>query len=189
MVCPNLNLPTRPYPSQYISVWTAKDGTAIVIRPIRPDDEPLMVAFHEKLSDRTVYLRYLSSLNLANRTAHERLAHICACDYVSEMVLVAEVKEPNTCERRILAVGRLNKLITNSEAEVALLVADPYQRLGIGTQLLCRLIEIARQEGIHRMVAEMLPDNFDIQALFRKCGFRLCSIDQGVGEMQAVLDL
>jgi acetyltransferase len=189
MVSTNLNPPARPYPAQYVSAWTAKDGTEVVIRPIRPEDESLMVAFHETLSDRTVYLRYFCSLNLARRVAHERLAHICACDYVSEMVLVAEGKDRNTGERRILAVGRVNKRKTSSDAEVALLVADPYQRLGFGTELLHRLLGIARAEGIHRIVAEMLRDNIAVQAIFKKCGFRLCLIDHELNEVQAVVDL
>jgi acetyltransferase len=178
------------YPAQYVSAWTAKDGTELIIRPIRPEDEPLMVMFHEILSDRTVYFRYFGSLKLAKRTAHERLAHICACDYVSEMVLVAEGKDPNSGgERAILAVGRLNKLKANSEAEVALLVADQYQRLGLGTELLRQLLGIARAEGIHRLIAEMLRDNVAVQAVFKKCGFRLCSIDRELNQVQAVLDL
>ncbi len=148
-----------------------------------------MVGFHERLSDRTVYMRYFCSLNLARRTAHERLAHICSCDYTSEMVLVAEGNDPQTAERSILAVGRLNKLKSNSEAEAALLVADPYQHLGLGTELLRRLLDIARVEGIHRIVAEMLRDNIAVQAVFKKCGFGLRLLVDDLNEVQAVLDL
>jgi acetyltransferase len=189
MASTNPNPHARPYPEQYVSVWTAKDGTSVVIRPIRPEDEPLMVMFHEMLSDRTVYFRYFCSLKLARRTAHERLAQICSCNYVSEMVLVAERKDPNTGHHSILAVGRLNRLNSNSEAEVALLVADPYQSLGLGTELLRRLLGIARAEGIRRIVAEMLRGNLAVQAVFKKCGFRLCLVDHEFNEVQAVLDL
>jgi acetyltransferase len=187
MVSPNLN--PRPYPTRYVSSWKTKGGTEVTIRPIRPEDEPLMVKFHETLSDRTVYLRYFCSLNLARRTAHERLAHICSCDYASEMVLVAEGDDPHTGHRSILAVGRLNKLDTNREAEVALLVADPYQGLGLGTELLRRLLGIARDEGIRRLTAEMFRDNIAVQSVFKKCGFRLGSIDHELNEVQAILDL
>ena len=183
------HFPVIPYPKHYVSPWTARDGTQVTVRPIRPDDEPLMVTFHGTLSDRTVYLRYFCSLNLAKRTAHERLAQICTCNYLSEMVLVAESKDLTTGKRSILAVGRLNKLNSNREAEVALLVADPYQRLGLGTELLRRLLDIARAEGIHRLVAEMFRDNVAVQAIFKKCGFRLCLIDHDLNEVRAVLDL
>src|SRR5437879_11349827 len=106
----NLNATARPYPSQYVLPWTLKGGIEVTIRPIRAEDEPLMVKFHETLSDRTVYLRYFSSLSLAARTAHERLVRICFSDYEREMVLVAECRGPQTGKQHILAVGRLTSL-------------------------------------------------------------------------------
>jgi acetyltransferase len=178
----------RPYPSQYVSPWTAKDGTEVTIRPIRPEDEPLMVEFHGTLSDRTVYLRYLCSLSLHRRTAHERLLRICHGDYEREMVLVAEHKDPQTGERQILGVGRLNKLQGDKEAEIAVLVSDQYQGRGFGIELLRRLIQIARDEKVSRIVAEMLRDNFTIQTIFKKLGFRL-RLQGDPSSIQAVLDL
>jgi acetyltransferase len=80
----------RPYPLKYVSSWTMKDGSAVTIRPIRPEDEPLLVRFHETLSDRSVYLRYFCSLSLSRRVAHERLLRICFGDYDREIALVAE---------------------------------------------------------------------------------------------------
>jgi hypothetical protein len=113
----------RPYPLQYVSSWTMKNGNLVTIRP---EDEPLMVKFHEMLSDRTVYLRYFCSLSLSRRVAHERLLRICFGDYDREMALVAENKDPHTGESRIIAVGRLNKLHASNEAEAAVLVSDQY---------------------------------------------------------------
>lgn len=187
MMAGERHTPVAPYPEQYASLWTMKDGNQVIIRPIRPEDEHLMVKFHNTLSDRTVYMRYFCSLSLARRTDHERLAHICSCDYVSEMVLVAESKNSRTGEHSILAVGRLNNL-KNSQAEAALLVADAYQRLGLGTELLRRLLDIARDEGIHRILAEMLRDNVAVQRVFKRCGFQLCSIDHDFKEVQAILN-
>ena len=80
----------RPYPVQYISRGEMKDGEPMVIRPIRPEDEPLMVRFHESLSEESVYMRYFHMMNLDQRTAHERLTRICFIDYDREMALVAE---------------------------------------------------------------------------------------------------
>jgi acetyltransferase len=99
VVTTNPNPLTRVYPSQYVSAWTMKDGTQVTIRPIRAEDEPLMVKFHGTLSDRTVYLRYFCSLSLASRTAHERLVRICFSDYDHELVLVAEYRDLQTGER------------------------------------------------------------------------------------------
>ncbi|HEV2696893.1 MAG TPA: acetate--CoA ligase family protein, partial [Terriglobales bacterium] len=94
----------RPYPVQYVWDWAMKDGTAVTIRPIRPEDEPLMAKFHETLSDRSVYLRYFGSLSLKTRIAHERLVRICFGDYDRELALVAEVK--GTAGPDIVGVGR-----------------------------------------------------------------------------------
>ncbi len=184
----NSNPAMRPYPSQYVSQWTMKDGTQVTIRPIRPEDEPLMVKFHGTLSDRTVYLRYFCSLSLARRTAHDRLVRICFIDYEREMVLVAEYKDPQSAELYILAVGRLNKLQMDKEAEVAVVVSDEYQRRGLATELLRRLIQVARDEKLSRIVAEMLRDNLAIQIILKKFGFRLRFLGDPSSE-QAALDL
>jgi acetyltransferase len=178
----------RPYPSQYVSRWTMKDGTEIMLRPIRPEDEPLMVAFHETLSERTVYLRYFYSLSLSARVAHERLSRICFVDYDREMALVADLRDRTTGEHRIMAVGRLTKLHGKDEAEVAVLVADQCQRRGLGTELLSKLIQVARDEKLRRISASMLADNAGMQAIFRKLGFRLHH-SGGPAPMDASLDL
>ena len=69
-------LAIRPYPLRYVAPWTMKDGTDVVIRPISAEDEMLMRAFHESLSDKTVYMRYLSPMLLSTRITHERLARL-----------------------------------------------------------------------------------------------------------------
>jgi acetyltransferase len=179
----------RPYPSQYISVCTLRDGTPVTIRPIRPADEPLMVKFHGTLSDRTVYLRYFLSLSLNRRTTHERLLKICFGDYLREMVLVAELKDVNNGEARIIAVGRLNKLESGNEGEVAVLVSDSHQCMGIGTELLCRLIQVARDEKLTSLVAETLRDNIAIQKILKTQKFTLRSIEEDPGTIRATLQL
>jgi acetyltransferase len=178
----------RPYPRRYVSSWTMKDGTQVTIRPIRPEDEPLIAKFHETLSDRSVYLRYFCSLSLSRRVAHERLLRICFGDYDREMALVAEYTDPGTGERRILGVGRMNKLHSRNEAEVAALVADKYQKLGLGHELLRRIVQIARDEKVGRVSAEMLPDNIAMQAVFRRLGFRI-KADEDLSSLFATMDL
>src|SRR3954454_7995109 len=96
----------RPYPVQYVSQWKLKDGQEVTIRPIRPEDEPTMIHFHEKLSERSVYLRYFQPLKLSQRVAHKRLTRICFIDYDREMALVVE-KKLEIGEMDIIAVGRL----------------------------------------------------------------------------------
>ena len=163
----------RPYPSQYVSRWIAKDGREILFRPIRPEDEPLMVKFHETLSDESVHLRYFHMEKLGTRVAHERLVRKCFIDYAQEMALVAERTAAETGQREILAVGRLSKSQNAQEAEVAVLVSDHYQRQGLGTELLGRLIEVARQERLQELVAHILLENLAMRNLADHFGFKL----------------
>ena len=160
-------------PQNDLRLWKMREGTQIVIRPICPEDEPLMVKFHAGLSDRTVYLRYFCSLSLAARTAHERLVRICFADPERETVLVATHTDKSPGEQNIVAVGRLNKLLPKSEAEVAILVSDEYQGRGLGGELLRRLVQAARDQKLDRIFAEMLRDNTTMQVLLKKTGFRL----------------
>jgi acetyltransferase len=180
----------RPYPTQYVSTWKMKNGTEVTVRPIRPEDEPLMAEFHRTLSDRTVYLRYFASLSLSARIAHERLLRICFGDYDREMVLVAEQRDPQTGERRILGVGRLNKLSAQNEAEVAVLVSDRCQNQGLGFELLQRVIGVARDEKLSRVRSEMLYDNVAMQVISKRLGFQLHSHhDSPSASVSAVLEL
>jgi acetyltransferase len=178
----------RSYPLQYVSSWTMKDGNEVTIRPIRAEDEPQMIKFHETLSDRSVYLRYFSSLSLSRRVAHERLLRICFGDYDREMVLVAELTDSTTGERRIIGVGRMNKFHSRNEAEVAALVSDQYQRMGLGNELLRCVVQVARDEKVAVVSAEMLPDNIAMQAVFRRLGF-LIRADEDLTSLRATMNL
>jgi acetyltransferase len=178
----------RPYPTQYVWLWKMKDGTEVTIRPIRPEDEPLMVKFHESLSDRTVYTRYFYLINLSKRIAHERLTRICFVDYDREMRLVADQKDPKTGTHQILGLGGLTRFHGIREAEFALLVSDQFQGQGLGTELLGRLVEIGRAEKLRRITADILPENIEMQRISKKTGFRLqYSVEERV--MKAEIDL
>jgi acetyltransferase len=150
-----------------------KNGPQISIRPIRPEDEPLMVKFHETLSEHTVYMRFFQALQLNQRIAHERLIRRCFIDYDREMALVADYKNPKTSTREILAVGRLSKMRNLNKAEFAILVGDHYQNQGLGTELLRRLIQIGRDEKIQSILADILSDNHPMQRVSEKLGFTL----------------
>ena len=162
----------RPYPSQYVWEWKFKDGTAVTIRPIRPEDEPLMVQFHHTLSERSVYLRYFCSLSLSTRVEHERLVRICFASYDRGFALVADRKNPETGQHEVLGVGRFSAL-NRTEAEAAVLVSDEWQGRGLGTELLAGVARVAREEKFHRLCGEILRDNLATQAIFKKVGFRL----------------
>jgi acetyltransferase len=161
----------RPYPAQYVWQWKAKNGEEMLIRPIRPEDEPLMAQFHESLSEQTVFLRYFHMENLGSRVAHDRLMRKCFIDYDREMALVAEAKNAATGEREILGVGRLTRERDRREGELAVLVTDRVQRLGLGTELIRRLIEVARREKFARIVARTIPENTAMRSLAERFGF------------------
>jgi acetyltransferase len=167
----------HPYPAQYASTWTTRGGEEVTIRPIRPEDEPLLVQFHQNLSERSVYYRYFHMMTLHQRTSHERLVRMCFIDYAREMALVVERRNPETGQLEIMAVGRLSRTpgTDEPEAEFALLVNDRYQRLGLGSELLRRLIEIGRDEGLRRITAEILPENTGMQRVAKQHGFALQS--------------
>jgi acetyltransferase len=164
----------RPYPKHYASREVLRDGTPVTIRPIRPEDEPSMVRFHETLSEESVYMRYFHMMNLDQRTAHERLTRICFIDYDREMALIAERTNPETDEHEITGVARLSRRgAVLNEAELSVLVSDRFQRRGIGTLLLGRLLEVGRDEGLRRITAEILLDNYPMQRISKKLGFNL----------------
>ncbi|MBD2312283.1 bifunctional acetate--CoA ligase family protein/GNAT family N-acetyltransferase [Desertifilum sp. FACHB-1129] len=166
-------LAIRPYPTQYVSPWIAKDGTTVTIRPIRPEDEPLMVKFHQTLSEESVYLRYFHMIKLQTRVAHDRLTRICFIDYDREMALVADCENPETGEHEILGVSRLSKLHGTNEAEFGMLISDRAQGKGIGTELLRRLLQVGKDENLEQITAEILSDNRPMQRICEKLGFKL----------------
>jgi acetyltransferase len=163
----------RPYPGEYVRDWKLPDGSAVTLRPIRPEDEPLVVAFHRTLSEQSVYFRYFHLMTLDHRIAHERLTRICFTDYDREMALVAERGGHNGSPAELLGVGRLSRIHDENAAEFAMLIADPWQRQGLGTALLGLLLEIGRQEGLERISAEILHENRGMQQVCRKLGFQL----------------
>jgi acetyltransferase len=149
-----------------------KDGTVVTLRPIRPEDEPLIARFHENLSERSVYLRYFYPMKLSQRIEHERLSRICFIDYDREMALVAETHNEQG-EPEIIAAGRLIKLGDTGDAEFAILVTDKQQGKGLGTEILRQLVEVGRQEGIARIVGSILSDNPDMLHVAERLGFKL----------------
>lgn len=160
----------------HVGKWFAPDGSSVTIRPIRAEDEPKMVRFHQSLSDRSVYLRYFHCLSLDVRVTHERLTKVCFVDYDRATVLVAE-----SANGDIVGVGRLAREHGSPDAEFALLVSDAWHGQGLGTELLRRLISLARDEGIRRVFGDILNENDAMQKICRQLGFELhYSIGDGV---------
>lgn len=161
-------LAIEPYPDQYVAPYRLRSGEEILLRPIRPEDEPKMAEFHRTLSEQTVFLRYAGLMQLSTRVAHARLSRICFNDYAREMALVAERKDGE-----LLGVGRLTRLRGTRDAEFAILISDPVQRQGLGAEMLKRLVDVGRDWGMERIVADILAGNRAMQTISRKLGFSI----------------
>ena len=172
----------RPYPIEYITTRKIAD-VQVAIRPIRPEDEPLMVAFHKTLSDRSVYLRYFGIVSLEERIMHERLRRVCFIDYDREIALVADLKNRDGTHQ-ILGVGRLIKEHGTDEAEFAVLISDPWQGKGLGSELLKLLVQIGRKEGLQRIIGHISAENTTMKRVSEEVGFSL-RFDQANNELFA----
>jgi RimJ/RimL family protein N-acetyltransferase len=152
-------------PTLEIDVVT-RDGRTMTMRPIAPDDEERLVAFHSALSDESVYLRYFSPHPKLSSIEVYRFTHVDGDRRVAQVVLDGEM---------IVAVGRYDRLGERPVAEVAFVVADKYQGVGLATLLLSRLAAIARRHGITSFTATTLGSNIRMRKVFADAGFHLHS--------------
>ncbi len=157
--------------SKYVSQWSSADGHCFTIRPIGPDDEPLLASFHKLLSEKTVYFRYAQLLPLAHRTAHERLARMCSIDYQQQFALVA--LENEAALSGIAGVGRLAEIEGNRDSEFALVIRDRDQHRGLGTKLLGDLVAFARENHRTRVIGEINALNTTMLTVCQHLGFTI----------------
>jgi acetyltransferase len=169
-------LAIRPYPNQYTQTIRLRNGDEVRLRAMRPEDEPLIIAMHARHSENTIRMRYFSLVKTLSRDSLIRLCHL---DYDREMALAAVTSEgANEC---MLGVSRYYLNPETGDAEFALIVSDAHQRLGLGRQLLRRLIEVARERGVKRLVGLVLSENAPMLALTASLGFApSATVDEGV---------
>jgi acetyltransferase len=178
----------KPSPLHDIAESVLSTGASLVVRPIRPDDEPMLVRFHEELSDQSVYQRYFHMMTLAHRTAHARLARVCGVDGDRECVLVGVARDEERGAPAIFGVGRLERSGDGSVGEFAVVVADRHQGIGVGGALLRHIVTVARQEGCARLRADILVDNGPMRRLCRRLGIPVVpTADPRVVEANLVL--
>jgi acetyltransferase len=180
---PYAHLAIRPYPQELTRPGTTRDGTAVLFRPIRPEDEALWRDMLERCSPDSVHARFGYSLKGPTR---ELAARFCFLDYDREIAIVAQVGEDST--RRLAGVGRLVADPDRREAEYAVLVADDWQGRGLGEALTDRCLEVARAWAVRRVVAELDADNARMISILRKRGFQL-EPAEAAGRLSASLPL
>jgi len=164
---PHEHLVISPYPKKYETLWRMRDGRAVLLRPIKPEDEPLWLEMFKNFSEESVRYRFF---NIIKDTPHEVRVRYCNIDYDREIGIVAELTEER---RQILGVVRLIIEPDGKNGEIAFIVADPWQGLGLGTKMVDHMIEICRDKGLETVYAFMLPDNYRAIRLLKKMGFTI----------------
>ena len=170
--CPP-HLSICPYPDQYIDVFKLREGPAAVIRPIRPEDEPLMEELLKTSSEQTLMMRFFRKMS---DMTHEQLTRYCHVDYDREISFVAIMRDVG--RDRIIGEVRMSKLPDQEHAEMAVVVGDPWQGQGIGKALCLHCIQIAKELGIKNMWMEILQVNARMLNRAEKMGFRKVSSDE-----------
>ena len=158
----------HPYPVHLVNVWQLSDGTDITIRPIRPEDASIEQSFVRELSPQSKYFRFMQSLNELTR---EMLVRFTQLDYNRELALIAVLEQGG--EETELGVARYVMNPDGQSCEFALVVADEWQRKGIGSRLMNALIEAARARGLRSMSGEILATNRHMLELAESLGFEL----------------
>ena len=178
-----LHLIISPYPRHYESQGVSKDGQAFFIRPIRPEDAPLLIELATTLSEQTIYRRFFSPLKTL---PYSMLARFTQIDYDREMALVAIATIDNT--EKMLGVVRIINDPNQTSGEFAVLVGDQWQGRGIGVELLKKGLIIAKQRSLKVVTGVVLAENVQMIALAKKLGFEVRRSDSA-SEYELQIDL
>jgi len=165
---PYPHLVITPYPTRYVMPWTLSDGTEILLRPVKPEDEPLVKAMLASLSEATLRERFFQSIKTIT---HEMLIKLCNIDYDREMTMVAEVRENGA--RKIIGLAGLMVEPDFKSGEYAVVVHEQYHGKGIGYKLVDVLIGIAQEKGLEEFYGIVLADNRKMLRVCQKLGFTI----------------
>jgi acetyltransferase len=179
---PHQHLVISPYPKKYETLWKMRDGRTVLLRPIKPEDEPLWLEMFRNFSEESIRFRFFQ---IIKDTPHEVRVRYCNIDYDREIAIVAELSENG--QRKILGVVRVSLEPDRKSGEIAFIVADPWQGLGLGTKMVDYTIEICKDMGVETLYGIMLPDNHRAINLTKKMGFTLKYQEDGT--VKGVLNL
>ncbi len=164
--CPP-HLSICPYPRKFATEITLKNGTPAVIRPIRPEDEPMIGELFKSFSEQTIVLRFFQRFP---QFAHEQLVRYCQIDYDRELALVCVIEDGG--HEKIIGDVRMIKLADMENAEMAIMVSDQWQGMGVGIALSTHCLKVARDAGIKRITMDILIINTYMQNLAKRLGFK-----------------
>lgn len=171
-VRPYHHLVISPYPSHYQKKIKLRNGLEVLLRPIKPEDEPLEAGLFERLSKETIYFRFFGYMPNPDHATLSRFTHI---DYDREMAIIAEVDFETS--PKMIGVVRIIADPWMESAEFAIVVADKWHNLGLGTELASFIFEIAKERGIKKIVADALATNDAMLHLFKNWGFTFSRVD------------
>jgi acetyltransferase len=175
------HLVISPYPDQYEYRETTAEGLDVFVRPIKPEDAPLLLDLFSNLSKESVYNRFFSPLKTLS---HEMLVRFSQIDYDREIAMVALDSEQ---ENRLLGVARIILNPDGDRGEFAIAVGDPWQGKGVGSRLLQHALRIAGDRGVRTVYGKVLAENRRMVRLARKGGFVVER--DGTGEYAITVDL
>jgi len=164
-----------PYPTKYMKRIKLKDGTKVLLRPIKPEDEFLWRDMFKSFSQETIRYRFF---RIIKDTPHEMRTRFCNIDYDREIGIVAEIEEDG--KKRFIGVTRIIESPgRDDEAEFALVVSDKWHRLGLGSDFLDYTFEVARDRNLKKIFGLVLKDNQPMVSLCKEKGFTFSSGDPG----------
>ncbi|MEM4649070.1 MAG: GNAT family N-acetyltransferase [Candidatus Bathyarchaeia archaeon] len=172
---PYPHLVILPYPTKYVTPWKLKNGTEVILRPIRPEDEKLELEFIKSLSRETCRFRFFRVLK---DVSHLDLVKFCNIDYDREIAIIAELNDKG--RKREIGAARLIVEPNGKKGEVAIVVADEFQKKGLGTKLMDVIIGIAEEKNLETIYGIIMPENEAIIQLCRKMGFTISRINNEV---------
>jgi acetyltransferase len=168
---PYPHLIITPYPTKYVMTWRMTDGTEVLLRPIKPEDEPMEHEMLTSLSEKTLRERFFQAIK---HITHEMHIRFCNIDYDREMAIVAESRESK--KRRILGIGRLIIEPEGKSGEFAVVVHDDFHGKGLGYKLVDMMIGIAQEKGLEEIYALVQSDNTKMLSVCRRLGFAIESL-------------
>ncbi len=180
---PYAHLVISPYPEKYKTFWKLRNGRTVLLRPIKPEDEPMWLEMLRNASEETIRYRFFETMKVP--LAHEFSARYTNIDYDREIAVVAELEEDG--QRKMLGAVRLFVEPDGKTGEIVFAVTDPWQGQGLGLKLVDYIIEISKDKNLETIHAVMLQDNYRAIGLMKEMGFNLEF--PGDGTVKAVLNL